>query len=447
MWSNEPVSDVSNDSPEFEPLVVERALFDRSTSSPHRRRRAPIVAAALGVAAVSVVVVAAVVAAIVADGDPADDSMNASVTATTAAATTTIEATADTGGSPSSAPPLATLAPVATTYPIGWSVVDVSEQLARFPPADPTDGWIDWSIPVPEPLTEMDPAVTLVASTEDGVLHRIEFPSGRISSRLLPPSGSTTGQIAVAGDSVAVPHVGAVVIIGGDGSLVDWSLETDAIPRVTSFGSRFLVTAEDGVDGPARQWILDRDGTATDITDGPFAQFPAWDQRFSPAGELVADDGNDIVVVGVDSGVRRIDRGRLVATGSHHYVVRTCDSVPCDYTVVELSTGQRTPSPLGVLDAYRFFDTSIRVSADGRFVQFADWRRDRPLLRIIDVSTGATIDAGELGHVRTPDAWASDSSGVFVAGADGVMFRSVDGRVALIGGLGPLRSVATEASD
>ena len=61
--------------------------------------------------------------------------------------------------------------------------------------------------------------------------------------------------------------------------------------------------------------------------------------------------------------------------------------------------------------------------------------------------TGAGVDAGDVREIRTADAWAPDSSGVFVAGDDGIEFRAVDGRVAVIAGLGGLRSVAVHPSD
>jgi hypothetical protein len=358
--------------------------------------------------------------------------------------TTTASVTTEAVGVPSSEPPGVTLAPVSAGHPIGWSVVDVGDSAGRVDALDPTAGWIAWSIPVPQPLAELAPASAVVASTTDGVLHRFEFPSGRVSSYSLSPS-VVTGQLAVAGDSVAVPVAGGVVIVRSDGSSTVWNADTDRVPRVATFGSRFMVTVA-GDDATERQWSLGPDGTATELTDGPFASFPVWDQRFTSAGELLADDGDDeVVVVDPERGVRSIDRGRLAAAGSHHYVTRTCAAGGCDYTLVDLATGQRTIAPLGVLDAYRYFDTSIRTSPDGRYVQYADWRRERPVSRIVDLSDGVTIDAGDLGDVRAPDAWAADSSGVFVAGDDGLVFRSVDGRVAVVDGLGPLRSVATMA--
>jgi hypothetical protein len=427
--------DVPHDPPVFQPLVVERSTSEHGAVRPRRHRRASIVGATLAIVAAAFVVTTALAGA---DSEPGTESAG-EVTTSTATPTRDTDV-------PSSSPPVATLAPVAAAYPIEWFVVDVGELATSVGIGDPTEGSIDWSVPVPDPLAEMTLPSTIVASTVDGVLHRIEFPSGRISSSSLR-SSVATGQIAIAAGSVAVPSSGAVVIVGSDGSSTVWETHTDRVPRVSTFGSRFMVTAG-GVDGSERQWILDPDGTATEVTDGPFAPFgpfPAWDQRFTPAGELLVDDGDAIVVIEPDGGVRRIDQGRLAASGPRHYVRRLCDGGRCDYTIVDLSTGQRTAAPLSVLDRYRFFDTSVRISPDGRFVQLADWRRERPINRIVDLSAGTTIDAGELRDVRTPDAWATDSSGVFVAGENGLVFRAIDGRVAVIDGLGPLRSVATLA--
>ncbi len=423
--------DVPHDPPQFEPLVVEQDSSDGGTGEPHRHRRAVIAGAVLAVA------VAVAVVVVVASGDGSENESGGE------ADTTTTAPIDETSATPSSAPP-ATLPAVSAEYPMEWSVVDVGETAAGISSEVLDEGSVEWSIPVPEPLARMAQPSTVGASTLDGVLHRIEFPSGRITSQPLPADAS--GQIAVAGDSIAVPVPGAIVIVDADGSRIAWAADTDGVPRVVTAGPRFVVTAPSGVDGSEGQWLLEPNGSATDVTDDPFAPFAAWDPRFTPAGELLADDGDDeIVAVDPAGGARPIDRGRLAAAGSQHYVVRTCDVDPCDYTIVELSTGQRIPAALGVLDAYRFFDTSIRVSPDGRYVQYADWRRERPRNRIVDVADGFTIDAGELGDVRTPDAWAADSSGVFVAGDKGLVFRGVDGRVAVIDGLGPLDSVATLA--
>lgn len=425
MWSNGPMPEASSTAPEFDPLVVEQATPGDVAARLRRPWRGRVVGAGLAVVAAAVIVIVAV----------GDDNRSADVAEDEPAAETTVEP----------GPP-ATLAPVTARYPIGWSVVDVRDEAPQILPAAIADDWTEWSIPAPAPLDAMTLPTEVVAVTDAGVLHRIEFPSGQVSSRSLPELGPS-GQIAVADGSVAIPTGNDVVLAGDDGSLVVWNVPSDRPPRVTTLGSRFLVGAAGEAGGPDRQWLLDVDGTVTDIPDGPFARFPAWEPFGLPSGELLADDGGDIVVVGLDGRVRPIDEGRLLAAGPNHYVVQTCYRRSCDYELVDLETAQRTPAALVALDAYRFFDTSIRVSPDGRFVRYADWRRDRPLIRIVEVTGGATIDVGELGDIRTPGSWASDSSGVFVIGDDGIVFRSVDGRTAaVIDGLGSVRSVATRVS-
>jgi hypothetical protein len=302
VWSNGPMPEASSTAPEFDPLVVEQATPGDVAARLRRPWRGRVVGAGLAVVAAAVIVIVAV----------GDDNRSADVAEDEPAAETTVEP----------GPP-ATLAPVAARYPIGWSVVDVRDEAPQILPAAIADDWTEWSIPAPAPLDAMTLPTEVVAVTDAGVLHRIEFPSGQVSSRSLPELGPS-GQIAVADGSVAIPTGNDVVLAGDDGSLVVWNVPSDRPPRVTTLGSRFLVGAAGEAGGPDRQWLLDVDGTVTDIPDGPFARFPAWEPFGLPSGELLADDGGDIVVVGLDGRVRPIDEGRLLAAGPNHYVVQTC---------------------------------------------------------------------------------------------------------------------------
>jgi hypothetical protein len=430
MWSNGSMPDVSSDSPEFDPLVVEQALPDGAARWPPRKRVSARVALAVGAALV--VTAAAVVVAATADSeDPAG-------------------ATVDTA--PSTAPP-ATLAPVATSMPFGWSSVDAAEYAVG--PVGVADGWVEWPIPLPSPLDGLASPVEVVMLTAGGMLHRIELPGGLMRTRSLP-AASTDGQIAVTDHAIAVPQRAGVVIARDDGALVTVALATDRVPRVAGIGTRFLANVERQADRPEQWWIIEPDGSVSDVSDGPFGRFGHWDVHVLRSGEVLADAGDGIYSVRLDGAgdvaVLEVDEGRLVAAGPGRYIASTCDeSSPsastCDYTLVDRSSGERTPARLGVLDAYRFWDTSIRLSPDGRFVQYADWQRQRPRTRIVDLADGAVSDAGALGDVLTPDAWVPDGSGVFVVGDDGIVFRSVDGRAAAIEGLGDVRSVATRAMD
>ena len=360
------MSSKSTDTPEFTPLVTDHAPADDRIETPRRRGRVAVTGGALAAA----VVVALVLAEVADDPDrnpPAAEPANAT--------TGTV--------SPVDVPPPepGTLPPVAG-YPLDWAVVDVSA-----PALDEATrtGWVGWSIPLPEPLAGMRVPADVVALTDDGVVHRLEIPSGRVRSRSLP-APDTVGQIAVIDSAVAIPQSGAVVLVGDDGSVLGWALPTGDQPRVMPVGSDFVVTTSGETGDPKGQWTLSADGSSVDISSGPFTRFPAWEQRFVRTGDLIADDGAGIVSVSLDDGVRRIGDGRLVGTGPQHYVTRVCETSACDYEVVDVATGQRTPAELGLLDEYRFFDTSVRVSPDGRFVQYADWRRDRPIVRIVDAA-------------------------------------------------------------
>jgi hypothetical protein len=193
---------------------------------------------------------------------------------------------------------------------------------------------------------------------------------------------------------------------------------------------------------PERLWIVGSDGSVDDVTGGVFSEFDSWEPRFLASGELVANGPDGVVAVDPDGTSRSIGAGELLGTGARHVALRRCEP-ECSYHVVDAATTTASPVPLGELDAYRYWDTSVRISPDGRFVQYADWRRRDPSWRLIDLATGAAGDLGPLEATRIADAWAPDSSGVFLIDGDRLVFRSVDGPVAAIVGLGAIRSVAT----
>ncbi len=436
------MSDGSNETPEFDPLVVEQV--DPGGPGSARSSRWFLVAA--GVVAIAVAVMILAVPRDVADraSDRASDG------AATATDTTT---TLDTGdrvadGMVPSEPPV-TLAPVVTAHPIDWTVVDVSD---RVPPTVSTASdaarWNTWSIPVPAVVDEIAVPTEVVVLTANGVLHIIELPSGQVRSRAVP-SVSTDGQIALGSVVVAVPQFSGVVLVANDGSLVPIDASPTQPPRVVALGAldRFLVTGgRSNADGIEQQWAVETDGTVTEIAQGPFVEATPWDRALLPSGELLVRRGGGVDAIDIDGSVRGIDDGEVVAVGRNHYAVRRCDSV-CDYTVVEVSSGERTVAALTALDDYRFYDTSMRLSPDGRYLQFADWRREQPIVRVVSVADGSVLDAGQLAVIRAPDAWAPDSSGVFTSAGDYLAFRSVDGRVGAVVGLGPIRSVAARPID
>ena len=338
------------------------------------------------------------------------------------------------------APPV-TLAPV-ETIPPEWSVVQLGVDSVAAP--EVTGGaWVEWSIDLPDEMAVIGRPTDVVVLTADGRLHVIELPSGDVRSTFVAGNASE-GRVAVSGDAVAVSRFDGLVVLTTD-SIEAPAIEPAEVPRVTGRGDsgEFLVSGgRSSITEPERLWVVGSAGSVDDVTGGLFSEFASWEPRFLASGELVANGPDGVVAVDPDGTSRSIGAGELLGTGPRHVALRRCEP-ECSYHVVDAATTTASPVPLGELDAYRYWDTSVRISPDGRFVQYADWRRRDPSWRLIDLGTGAAGDLGPLEATRIADAWAPDSSGVFLIDGDRLVFRSVDGPVAAIVGLGAIRSVAT----
>ena len=421
----------SSDAPEFDRLVVESTDPGTAPAGVGRRRSRGLF---LAVGVAGAVIAAAVVASIVSIVESSPDraiERSPSTSAVTA--------------------PVESLAPVVTALPFDATVIDVSDRAPSMSRDEGIDGWTDWSLPASEWMDGFDvpsAATEVVAMTADGVLHRIELPTGTVRSRSVPDV-STNGQIALAGDAVAVPLSSSVAVVADDGSVTTAVAGTTEVPRVVTIGSldRFLVTGgRTEVGAPERQWVVEAAGAVTEVADGPFAAADPVVRHFLPSGELLVRANSGVDAVDVDGAVRRLDDGEIVATGRNHYAIRLCDP-GCGYTVVETATCERRAATLPVFDRYRFYDTATRLSPDGRFVQIADWRREQPEVLLVSVADGAVLNRWVTRSIRTADVWAADSSGAFGTADGELAFYSVDGRVTVIDGLGPVRSVAARPLD
>jgi len=410
--------------PEFEPVATVEA---GSPGDGHPTGRAHRLSTRSGLAVAVSVVAAAAVALVVGSDDN---------TATPDATVADAPATA-----PDVLAPPVTLAPVETISP-EWSVVELGVDSAAVPDVAPAS-WVEWSIDVPDALAGLGRPTDVVVLTAEGRLHLIELPSGDVRSTFVAGTASE-GRVAVSGDAVAVARFDGLVVLTTE--TVDAPvIEPAEVPRVAGRGDsgEFVVFGgRSSISGPERQWIIDSDGSVDDVTDGVFSEFASWELRFLASGELVADGPDGVVAVDADGTARPLGPGQLVGAGPRHVAVRRCEP-GCSHHVIDAATATAEPAPIEELDAYRYWDTSVRISPDGRFVQYADWRRHDPSWRLIDLDSGAAADLGPLDATRVADAWASDSSGVFLIDGDRLVFHSVDGSVAAIVGLGEIRSVAT----
>ncbi len=145
-----------------------------------------------------------------------------------------------------------------------------------------------------------------------------------------------------------------------------------------------------------------------------------------------------------DGAARRIGAGDLLATGDAHWATEECDeTLRCTSSVVAWDTGDVTPALLDEIESFGFIDPVTRISPDGRSIVYRSPSDSSDRRRILDVTTGSSIDAGTLNQFVHSDPWAADSSGVFVKNNNVEFIDRATGAITVIDDLGRVREVAT----
>ncbi|MGA7757533.1 MAG: hypothetical protein WBL31_17385 [Ilumatobacteraceae bacterium] len=306
--------------------------------------------------------------------------------------------------------------------------------------------WSEWTIAVPPSLAAIEVPTELVALTDNGALHRVEFPSGRVRSISLGTAG-VDGQVVVTDDAIVV-YSSRLLTVVRDDAPIDQIEIADGVIFVQGWPGtdRFVVTtAASSGDSPEQQFVLERDGTLVPVEDGAFDDHVFWARSFLPSGEVVVNRPGGVYAIAPDETVRRVSEGDLLATGSGHFAVEECDAaLTCAQVVVDASTGERSLVSLAALVGTGFVDPSTRLSPDGRSVVATDTSRGTGVRRIIDAETGASIDIGRVDSIFYADTWAADSSGLFTDQAGQLRFQPREpGDVAVIEDLGRIASIGT----
>lgn len=304
--------------------------------------------------------------------------------------------------------------------------------------------WTEWTIPVPDAAARLSVPTEVVALTSDGTLHRIEFPSGRVRSISIERLGAQP-ELALTQDAIAVMKSNSTLLLSDDRPARELAISDRGLDTITARTSDFVISGRQvAFDDPEMFWLLDTDGTLVDVTDGPLADVALWDRSSLPSDEWLATRPGGVYAITDDGAARRLSEGLLLASGVGHIAVERCDEeLPCTDVLIDLATGDESPASLGVLDDYRYWDTSTHISPDGRSIHFADWLPVRGVWRIADVASGAAIDLGAIRQIRSADTWAADSSGVFAAAGPLLTFDAIDGTAAAISGMGEIIAIAT----
>lgn len=342
-------------------------------------------------------------------------------------------------------PPASTLS---VTIPPSVGTGDVVEIPAPIPAlvVGAPLSWAERTITVPENLAAMAPT-EVITLTQSGIVNVTEFPSGRARSIDVSELGPQA-QLAV-GDRTIVVFNSSTLLTIRDGESVVGSSLSDGVIFVqpwTGTGNFVVTTPSIGPNSPERNWVLRPDGSLEPL-DNPFVDEASFFSRvFSPEGDALVTAPGGVYAIGPDGTSRRISTGALMATGKRHWAIEECDeSLRCAYSIIEWETGTVTPGILDRIDAFGFVDPATHISPDGRSIAFRGDSDGSGRREILDVASGATVEAGRINQLVYPDAWAADSSGVFIADGSLQFVDRETGAITEIDGLGPIRTVATGA--
>lgn len=323
--------------------------------------------------------------------------------------------------------------------------VEIAEPIPAVVVGEPP-GWAERTIVVPENLAEMAPT-EVITLTQAGVVNVTEFPSGRTRSLDVSDLGAQA-QLAV-GDRTIVVFNSVTLLTIRDGEPVVESSLSDGIIFVQPWsgtGSFVVTTPSIGTDSPERDSVLRPDGRLEPLVSPLVNETSFFSRVFSPAGDALVTAPGGVYAISPDGTSRRISTGNLMATGKRHWAVEECDErLRCAYSIVEWDTGTVTAGALERIDTFGFLDPSTHISPDGRSVAFRADTDGSGRREILDVVTGATIAAGRINQLVFPDAWATDSSGVFITDRVLQFVDRETGVITPIEDLDRIRTVATSA--
>jgi hypothetical protein len=306
--------------------------------------------------------------------------------------------------------------------------------------------WAERTVLVPENLASMAPTEVITLS-QTGVVSLTEFPSGRTRSLDASAMGAEL-QLAV-GDGTIVVFDSTTLVQIRDGEPVVESTLSDGIIFVqpwTGTRSFVITTPSTGPETRERDWVLRSDGTLEPL-ENPFVDETTFFSRvFSPDGDALVSAPGGVYAVDPDGLAQRISTGTLIATGRTHWAIEECDeTLRCAYSIVEWDTGTVTSGLLDPIARFGLIDPATHISPDGRSIAFRADSDGSGRRGILDVESGSWIPAGRINQLVYPDAWATDSSGLFVTDRFLQFVDRATGAITEIVELDRVRTVATNA--
>ena len=329
-----------------------------------------------------------------------------------------------------------TSAPPTTTVQLEPAVTEPPSTTAETPPDDPfaeTDPesaaldavWTGGQFTSPAALLGADPPTTVVTLDGDGVLRELDMATGRLvkiqigstpaQSQVVVGRSSTLVSVrrgpAGAG-AAALYRVGEPSIeVEGDSGQANFAARPNS-DGFTGFGFGFGDDSNEFFDlAVTASGVLEQ--TPANLEDGA-----PWLRRFGPNGNALFEDGGSVFEVQPDDAITLLTSGELLATSSHHVLVRECDDAhECTTLLIDGAQGERRIVTVGPEFDAAFLADTAQVSPDGSKLWFPRFDQDSTEY-IMDLETGAAVEIGaNPGSFGTEFSapgyiWTADSSGV-----------------------------------
>ncbi len=322
-------------------------------------------------------------------------------------------------------------------------VVETPDEIPVIVVGEPP-AWAERTIAVPENLATMEPT-EVITLDESGIVNVTEFPSGRTRSLDVSELGAQA-RLAV-GERTLVAFNSTTMRIIRDGEPVVESRLADGVIFVqpwTGTGNFVVITPSTGPNAPEQNWLLRPDGSLAPLDNVVVSEEPFFSRVFSPDGDALVTAPGGVYAISPDGSSRRISTGALIAIGKRHWAIEECDErLRCAYSIIEWDTGTVTSGVLDRVDQFGVIDPATHISPDGRSIVFRAGTDGAGRREILDVASGITVEAGSISQFFYPDAWATDSSGVFITERFLQFADHQTGAITEIDGLGAIRTVAT----
>lgn len=287
---------------------------------------------------------------------------------------------------------------------------------------DPT--WTKGVFAPPAALRDAEIPTTIVLVTSDGVLRELDMASGQMVELEIGPSVFSNQMVVgrsstlISGAQGAVGAGTAVVYRAGERP-IDLGGETGqatftARPSSDEFvGFRFGVGPDD-----FRDLVVSPDGVLQETPTSLEDVRPPWLRRYAPNGSELFSDGGSIFAEDAEGSVSLLTSGELLASSSHHMLVRECDATHvCTWSVIDGATTERQVVQVGPEFVPAFVAQSAQLSPDGSKLWFSRFDKESSEF-IMDLTTGtALVIASGAGPAEIePSAdryvWTADSAGV-----------------------------------